>query len=563
MSPFVALLALSSWGAAAEPAHNGLLSELNTSGAIPVVILSLAAATFISEDLTCIAAGLLIREGALSPIVGISGCTLGIFMGDLGLWVIGWLAGGAARNVHWVAKRFPHKKAEEASAWFDRYGWSAIFISRFVPGTRFVTYIGAGLVGREVGRFMLWAFLASLVWTPSLVMLSAWLGDAVFEPIQAWLGSGVWATVVTLLLLVVLLRTGYLLATPCGRFRLLAKISRLWRWEFWPSALFYVPVVGWIGCLALRYRGLTVFAAANPSIPDGGFIGESKCQILDQLDARWVAAYACLPAGASYDTFERLRSDRSWDYPLVLKPDASQRGAGFKLARTAEDARSYFSQPRRATVVQRYHPGPFEAGIFYLRLPGEPGQIFSLTDKQFPYLTGDGSSTLQSLIWHHPRYRMQGDTFLKRFAGRAKEVLGEGETLRLAIAGNHCQGTLFRDGEHLKSEALRARLDEIFCPAPGICYGRLDVMYESPDSLRAGENFVVIEMNGVTSESTNVYDPSFSLLQAYAIWFRQWSWAYRLGAANIANGARAPGITKLLCELWRFYRTRGKPETAD
>ena len=33
--------------------------------------------------------------------------------------------------------------------------------------------------------------------------------------------------------------------------------------------------------------------------------------------------------------------------------------------------------------------------------------------------------------------------------------------MRLAIAGNHCQGTLFLDGSHLCTAALEAKVDAI------------------------------------------------------------------------------------------------------
>ena len=74
--------------------------------------------------------------------------------------------------------------------------------------------------------------------------------------------------------------------------------------------------------------------------------------------------------------------------------------------------------------------------MFYYRIPGaEHGRIFSITDKHFPVLFGDGGSTVQELIWRHPRYRMQARTFLARHAGLRRRVLGRGERLRLAHAG--------------------------------------------------------------------------------------------------------------------------------
>ncbi len=41
--------------------------------------------TFVSEDLACITAGLLIRRGAIGSTAAIAACTLGIFAGDVGL----------------------------------------------------------------------------------------------------------------------------------------------------------------------------------------------------------------------------------------------------------------------------------------------------------------------------------------------------------------------------------------------------------------------------------------------------------------------------------------------
>ena len=47
---------------------------------------SLLGGTLISEDLACIAAGLLIQRGGVSPAAGLLACTVGIFVGDVGLW---------------------------------------------------------------------------------------------------------------------------------------------------------------------------------------------------------------------------------------------------------------------------------------------------------------------------------------------------------------------------------------------------------------------------------------------------------------------------------------------
>src|SRR5437667_125930 len=67
--------------ARAEP-DAGAPSINQESMSIEQLIL-IALATFISEDLTCIATGLLVTQGKVSFIPGTLACLLGIFIGDL------------------------------------------------------------------------------------------------------------------------------------------------------------------------------------------------------------------------------------------------------------------------------------------------------------------------------------------------------------------------------------------------------------------------------------------------------------------------------------------------
>jgi hypothetical protein len=159
---------------------------------------------------------------------------------------------------------------------------------------------------------------------------------------------------------------------------------------------------------------------------------------------------------------------------------------------------------------------------------------------------GDGRSTVETLIWAHPRYRLQAATFLTRHRHVLDRVLAVGERLQLTIAGNHAQGTLFRDGWHLWTPALERRVDEIAQSYPGFFVGRFDVRYADVDSFRAGERFAIVELNGATAESTDIYDPRRSLVSAYRTLFTQWSIVFAIGAANRAAGAPVTGARRLV-----------------
>jgi hypothetical protein len=235
-----------------------------------------------------------------------------------------------------------------------------------------------------------------------------------------------------------------------------------------------------------------------------------------------------------------------------------------RRVRDLDEARDYLEGDPRAVLAQPYHPGPYEAGIFYYRLPGEgSGKIFSITDKRFPEVVGDGRSTLEELVLRHPRLRMQAPTFFRRHQAKLDRVLDEGETMRLAIAGNHCQGTLFQDGDHLVTPELERLVDDIAERFDGFHFGRFDVRYRDVDAFMAGRDLAIVELNGVTSESTNIYDPRWSLLRAYRTLAEQWSLAFRIGAANRDLGHRPSSLAELVRAARSHYGGRPGETPAD
>jgi hypothetical protein len=408
----------------------------------------------------------------------------------------------------------------------------------------------AGVLRLPAAVFALWSFVAAVLWTPTLVLLSAALGDAFVVRVAPLVG-GAWSSRVAVALLTLLVvHAARRLADAGVRRRLAATIARWTRWEFWPTWLFYLPVSVYILWLACRHRGLATVTAANPGMPDGGLVGESKYDILQRLSPVWTIPSVRVGRAADGGRAERLRAEidaRGWSFPLILKPDVGQRGTGVKLAATWTDVEDYLTVVSEAIVVQPYHPGPFEAGIFYYRMPGaDRGRIFSITDKQFPVLTGDGVSTVETLIWSHPRFRLQGATFAARHRAALDRVLAAGERFPLAVAGNHCQGTLFRDGSQLRTEALERRVDEIARSYAGFFVGRFDVRYSDVDAFKAGRDVAIVELNGVTSESTDIYDPDGTLWRAYRQLFRQWRIIFAIGAANRASGTPVSSIRQLL-----------------
>ncbi len=522
--------------------------------------LVIIAGTYVLEDPTTIATGLLIRDGQVAPLVGLLAIIIGIFSGDLLLYGTGRVLGRRLLAYAPIARRLPAAQIEDLGTWLDSHGWSAVVASRFIPGTRLPLYLAAGIVGRHPARFAVWTLLAVVIWASAMILLVVFLGDAAVPVLERLFGRGLVAVIGGTLIIYLLVRLALLLATPRGRFTLAASVARLWRWEFWPAAVFYLPIVPWIALLSIRHRGVNVITSANPLIPLGGLVGESKSDILQMLPAAWTVPSARIEAGSldvQRAALDRIVDDERLSFPLVLKPDFGERGAGVRFVKDREAAYSYLAMVAVPVIVQAYHPGPLEAGIFYYRCPDhDTGRIFSITDKVFSYVTADGRSTLEDLIWRHPRFRMQARVFLSRLGDRASHVPAAGAHVLLARAGNHCQGTMFRDGAHLRTPTLERTIDEI-ARAANVHFGRFDVRYADPDELRAGRGFRIVELNGITSESTNIYDPRRSLLWAYATLYRQWMLLFRIGAANQRRGHPASSHWQMVAALFDHY-FRGK-----
>ncbi|UCF67236.1 MAG: alpha/beta fold hydrolase [Acidobacteriota bacterium] len=518
----------------------------------------IVAATWVSEDLTCIGVGLMIASGRIGFVAGVLACLTGITLGDLGLFLIGKLVGAQALGRAPFKWWLDRSKVERSRRWFARRGLPVILATRFLPGSRLPTYFAAGLVGTRTRIFAAYFLLAAAVWTPLLVGLAMLAG----RQAQAWFDLFQQLTLPVLLvagaIVLALVKLGLPLSTYRGRRRIVSLWRRWTRWEFWPPWFFYPPVVFHIARLGWQVRHPTAFTAANPAIPAAGFVGESKCAILEGLDRQqgWLARFVLIDRQLSPEQkLTRLRAfmdQNGLAFPVVLKPDAGQRGADVAIIRSADEASVYFDHTPRSTMVQEYVPGD-EFGIFYYRHPGEStGEIFSITEKKMPTVVGDGRRTIEELILSDERAVAMVSVYSQVNLRRLDLVPDPGQRVRLVELGTHCRGAIFLDGGWVRTPELERVIDEISRTYDGFFFGRYDIRTPAVKDFQRGRNFKIIELNGVTSEATHIYDPRLGLRAAYRTLFEQWRLAFEIGLENARRGHPTVGALSLL-RMWLDY----------
>jgi hypothetical protein len=311
-------------------------------------------------------------------------------------------------------------------------------------------------------------------------------------------------------------------------------LIKLLNWEYWSANAFYWPMFIYGPLLALRARHACFFTAANPGIKSGGLGVESKYETIIKIPDTYRPATVFIKAGTSFEQVLTAIKEADIDFPLIAKPDIGFRGLLVKKIKQEEALKEYLEKYDIDFLIQEYIDYPAEVGVLYYRLPDqESGCITSVTLKEFLHVTGDGSSTVLELVRENPRALLQEERIKKHYADLIDQVPAEGEKVSLGAVGNHCKGTRFINGNHLIDEQLIRTFDEIGRQIPGFNYGRYDIRCASFEALRQGKDFKILEVNGVCSEPTHIYDPDhISYFGALKAIIKHWSLVRKISSAN-------------------------------
>lgn len=314
---------------------------------------------------------------------------------------------------------------------------------------------------------------------------------------------------------------------------------KLFNWEYWSFASVYFCIYPVWVVLCLRARSFFFFAASNPTIKNGGFLCESKKDIIALIPPQYhpPTVFFSIPSNGNIVLCELQRA--GLQYPLIGKPNVGGRGRGVKVLRNEQDVLAYVHTAYIDFHIQEFVPWKCEAGIFYVRNPNQAnGAITGIVYKEFLSVTGNGQLSMLQLLQKDKRALMYLDSLKKIHGERLNQVLPAGEKVIVSPFGNHARGSKFTDASHLADEDLMQVIDEICKQIPGFYFGRLDIRFESWEALKQGKNFSIIEVNGAGSEPTHIYDPRHSLFFAWKEIIRHWFILYHISRINHKKGHR-------------------------
>jgi len=530
--------------------------------------------TFVHEDAAILAAAFSIIERNMPVLLAFISVYLGIVTGDITIYGLGHIA---QKNA-WLRSKIIGPKVERIKIWLEKHLVRVLILSRITPGLLFPTFVACGWFRIPFIRFTIVSVLSGAVYSSLVLTLVIIFGDLVLGHLGYW-SWGVAALIIVILAVRNAFKPRWSKKTEDAmgdvppdflsvvrryipsfknKFHGMPSLSDLKKMvstaERIPNNILYIPVVFNYLWLALRYRSLTLPSASNPMIETGGFMGESKSSVLEMVgkdQQSWIAEFVTLhrnglPAESDFEQALNMMKDKGLEFPVVAKPDIGWNGYGVRLVEDSNNLLKYIASfPSGENIIlQRPVNYDGEAGIFYVRMPGEEkGKIYSITLRYFPYVIGDGRSSLRELIHNDQRTRVRASYYLgekEEHLGFGKEDLDrippEGELIRLAFIGSLRTGGLYRNSSHLITPELTERIDAISRSIPEFYFGRYDVRFESTDLLREGKGFQIFEINGAGSEAIQAWDPNASLFDLYKEFFKAYRLLFKIGSLNRKRG---------------------------
>lgn len=264
---------------------------------------------------------------------------------------------------------------------------------------------------------------------------------------------------------------------------------------------------------------------------------ESKKEIYDLIPSEYYPKTLLIEPTETLEAVQEKIKEAAIEFPLIAKPDIGLRGTAVKKIHNAEELAAYFSKANFNVLIQSLIPYENEIGLFYVKLPNQPGKITGIVAKEFMILTGNGKNTIRELLHEDKRYLLQLEVLEAEYKEKLNTILSEGETINLVPYGNHCRGTKFVDASHEITPEMIESFNTICNQIEGFYFGRMDIMYHSFKDLAQGKNFQIVEINGAISEPTHMYDPKHSLWFGWKELTRHFHYMYVISKHNRKNGA--------------------------
>jgi hypothetical protein len=324
-------------------------------------------------------------------------------------------------------------------------------------------------------------------------------------------------------------------------------------WRYWPMQLLYLPLTLYIICIgSLRTGRLFYFAAANPLVPLGGFAGDSKYAIIKRIPSGLRPKTLFIAREVPFSEELAGHIIRAFDFPVIAKPDIGEGGFLVRKLNNMGEWRAFHQQYDMSYLIQEFIDLPMELSISVNDAGGKL-EISGITEKRYLTLTGDGHSSIATLLKQQENTRYFRKQIGKLLGAEVNEILPAGTVRQPVCIGNWNYGTRYFHRPDWNTPGLTRAITAANEQIGLFHYARYDIKCSDLEALMAGR-FTILEINGVKGEAIHLYDPENTLGGAYREIFRHWEFIRKISLRNLREGVKGTGIKEGFA-LLRFHRT--------
>ncbi len=300
----------------------------------------------------------------------------------------------------------------------------------------------------------------------------------------------------------------------------------------WRRPQFYLFV--WY---SLRNRSIVFFTVVNPKLEGGGMFGESKLEIHEILHPDFIPK--TIPYDNSIKDIEKILIENELKFPLILKPDTGANGKGVYKADNMKHLIFLMANiENQNLIIQEFIKLEREFSIMYYCFPETNEPIaYSIIEKKYPFIVGDGQSTISKLIDNLNNDRLRMDFLRKKFEDRWNEIPTKGEKIIVDFIGNYLSGATFELCTVDIPPSLGKAIHKAITETGDIYFGRLDVKANSISALINGD-FQIIEINGAKAEPLELYTPSISDKRKMIVIRNHWKMLHIISKQQRKKGFR-------------------------
>lgn len=320
------------------------------------------------------------------------------------------------------------------------------------------------------------------------------------------------------------------------RSQILLFIQKYSRREFLPWYIFDIPQYLYLLYLSIKAKSFTFFSNVNPGMILGWAVGYSKYKDLEIFPDNLKPKTIFVSKGEDINSLLQRLKQSNIEYPCIAKPDMWRIWRDVKKIQNENELISYYQYIQEPIIIQEFIDYSFEFWVFYYRLPSEnKWHITWIVEKQFMFLEWDGVNTFEQLVYYHPRSKYYYNQMRSEYEIQRKSIPVRGEKIQLNYIGNHCRWSVFYDVSNLINPELEKIFDNISKEIDWFYFGRYDIKVKSIEDLKQG-NMKIIELNGIGSLPTHIYDPKHTIWNAYSTIFKHRDIAYRISRINYQKG---------------------------